>query len=1016
MNQLYPPNIAGTLPSFYKSEEGTAAVAVPFVINKTVKLADISGFNLRLKTTNTDILFGNVSTQFWSQDPANPIAYFTLPAQIVNRLSIGTFYKVQIAFINTYEEIGYYSSVGIIKYTAKPTVEISDFSLNEMNSGQAQYIGIYSNENDPSERVYQYRFNLFTKSDELVESSGWKLHNSYEDTSLSSSIDKYTLRTALKENIVYKMNYEVTTNNGLQFSSPKYSLIEAESINPELSAKLNAELDYENACINLSLAGATMQDGSEYIVSGAFVLSRSSSLDNFATWLPISTFKLTGQKPSSFILKDYTIVQGATYLYSLQQFNDFDIYSNRILSQHVTARFEDAYLFDGERQLRIRYNPKITSFKTVLQESKKTTLGSKYPFIFRSGVTEYKEFPISGLISYFTDDDELFVSKKNELHIQSWEKTTDIVDDNILLERLFKLKVLDWLNNGKPKLFKSPQEGNYIVRIMNTSLSPIDTVSRMLHNFSCQATEIADYTPENLIEYGLLNTSEVPTYQTKWETIILKDRAAEEKEKLIETAKQKLSSGTYTQSQYNSYIATLTDKQAIKNVDLLRGEKAYYLKVSDITLGAILTYQVFGESSTYQIMIGATGSYEASFDVPIVNLRVSDISTVPLRGSITFSIKTTSQNRFDIITKILHQNIAIFQVNGPRENALSDYQDVKHQVTKINYACFRKKPVQEIYSNLFAMQSNGTQMTGVVEDITNIKYFNIPTIDSEGQVVPHYYRYEDGKLYSEPHYSTYEMAPKVINEYTFYKDTSAKVVYQLKGDMFIKTSIDPNSNKTQYPLQLKDLNTYTIYLKKYYDKEQLKEVYYKYNGTSLQQVPYSTTVQIGDVEIDIGESGEREISDISEIPSFIKIGSGVIAEFGIQVKILEYNVESSNTCKNAKQAYERDLKKYVAMALGLTAVSHKSMTLQGQYKKWENYAMCDLKLNQSELNKYKSGKYSTVSVYTHITDINNLPTQAAIDNAYETLQKSQKNYFSLLEELLKEQEAENSYEQTLFIG
>ena len=39
-------------------------------------------------------------------------------------------------------------------------------------------------------------------------------------------------------------------------------------------------------------------------------------------------------------------------------------------------------------------------------------------------------------------------------------------DENILLEREFKLEVLNWLNDGRPKLFKSPYEGNYIVRLL----------------------------------------------------------------------------------------------------------------------------------------------------------------------------------------------------------------------------------------------------------------------------------------------------------------------------------------------------------------------------------------------------------------------------------------------------------------------------------------------------------------------------------------------------------------------
>jgi hypothetical protein len=63
---------------------------------------------------------------------------------------------------------------------------------------------------------------------------------------------------------------------------------------------------------------------------------------------------------------DFTIEQGQTYRYALQQFNDNKIYSSRVCAPDVYAAFEDAYLYDGERQLRIRFNPKVSSFKTVL--------------------------------------------------------------------------------------------------------------------------------------------------------------------------------------------------------------------------------------------------------------------------------------------------------------------------------------------------------------------------------------------------------------------------------------------------------------------------------------------------------------------------------------------------------------------------------------------------------------------------------------------------------------------------
>ena len=55
------------------------------------------------------------------------------------------------------------------------------------------------------------------------------------------------------------------------------------------------------------------------------------------------------------------------------------------------------------------------------------------------------------------------------------------------------MSVLEFLTDGKPKLFKSPEEGNYIVYLMSSSLSPNDTVGRMLHTFSATAVEIEKY-------------------------------------------------------------------------------------------------------------------------------------------------------------------------------------------------------------------------------------------------------------------------------------------------------------------------------------------------------------------------------------------------------------------------------------------------------------------------------------------------------------------------------------------
>jgi hypothetical protein len=165
------------------------------------------------------------------------------------------------------------------------------------------------------------------------------------------------------------------------------------------------------------------------------------------------------------------------------------------------------FLYDGYQQLKIAYDPKVSSFKTTTLESKVETIGGQYPFFFRNGSVAYKDLSLSGFISYHMDPNELFMSnaqlnlvdssveKTYEFSKTDWPRmrSTNLTSNNFHAERLFKTEVLNWLNNGGVKLFKSPAEGNFIVRLMNISLSPNDTLGRMLHSFNGNAYEVAEY-------------------------------------------------------------------------------------------------------------------------------------------------------------------------------------------------------------------------------------------------------------------------------------------------------------------------------------------------------------------------------------------------------------------------------------------------------------------------------------------------------------------------------------------
>lgn len=1019
MAKLPPPTIAGALPSFYKSEDGTTKLVVPFSMNKMVSIAAIKQFSLRIKTTNTDILYGVLSSDNWNPaEWSSPEVSFDVPDMLLSKLTIGNFYKVQLAYVDTDDITGYYSTVGIIKFTSKPKVEISGFDRLTTNINETEFVGIYYNKNDSSEKAYQYRFDLYDLHNKLIETSGWIIHNSYEDTSLIESHDRYILKYDIGKDVTYRIQYAVKTNNGLIVKSPKYLIMNSLSIDPEIKAKLIAELDYNNACININLIGEMAPSGVEYAITGTFLLTRSSSLDNYSTWLPITRFKMTGELPSAFLFKDYTIEQGATYLYSLQQCSDYNkIYSNRLLTEKINVSFDDAFLFDGVKQLKIRFNPKISSFKTVLMETKKNTIGGKYPFIFRNGAVEYKEFPISGLISYLMDEDEFFISKKDDFHISKWQDTTDITDENVMLERLFKLRVLDWLNDGKPKLFKSPQEGNYIVRLTNTSLTPNDTLSRMLHTFSCTATEIADFTSDNLIKYELINADEIVTYQMRWETIILQDK-------------------------YREY---LKQGKSIFEQDLLNGYEAYSIKITDAILGTKFSFVVNNSKEPQTIMIGATGAYEITLDKPITNLKIlsdknSDFqgSSQLLQGSITFSIYSSMQNKFDKITNVVSKDIICDQYFGPNDNILSYWQNIKRKISRIYYCRFSKLDVIEVNNTLFGQkiedEKNSIYLTGVVETLQNSTakepaIYDIQTIDENGQIIHNYYRFYNGALYSQPHFSTVFKVISVINPYTLYmwhekrttKDgikIDKKHYYRLNGEQLIEQLIEDNKfiisindNNNQYKISYMDLSPSVVYKKRYYKGNNLIEEYYKYTGSKLIKLDngYSTEIKYGDIVLDVADKQEIYITELSKIPDKISIGSGVCAEIGLQVKYIDYSVEQY--CEKEKNDYENALKNYMIAVFGLKIISKDEVkekinqnttnpdtTDQDTFFVWENNNFRHLDKDEI-INEYLE---RDVIFYHPILD--GFASQSKIDELYSKLLESEVAFLEAIQPLLDAQE------------
>lgn len=623
MAKLFPPLIDGVIPAFYK-DGNKIKITIPFSLNRTVSPTQIQGIVMKIKTTQSN-------TYLFTIEQRDSLYYNN--SQVVfyiednGKLKIGNFYKIQIAFIGQ-TEIGYYSSVGIGKYTTKPQIYIEDFQTIFLNTHNYKYTGVYSQKNgDITERVYSYKFTVYDQNNNIVATSGEQLHNSSNDVENYESYDEYIFTYDLQENVKYQIQYTITTINGITLSTLKYQIIQRATLDPEIQATLKADLNEDNGFINLQLIGTKDEIKAETPISGAFLLTRSSKDSNYMEWNEVLRFQMIAQFPSMNLWKDFTIEQGKNYKYSLQQYNDNGLYSNRILSNEIYSDFEDAFLYDGERQLRIRYNTKVSSFKATVLETKMDTIGGQYPFILRNGRTYYREFPISGLISYQMDNDNYFFEHSN------YETTTDLTGKNLGQEREFKLKVYEWLNDGKPKLFRSPTEGNYIVRLMNVSLAPNDVVGRMLHTFSATAYEIADFNYNNLNSYNFINIQDPSIKTMRWETIEF-------------TKKDKNGKAVYRTGEIlNTYPI-----QTVRFLDMMPGDR--------IEL-------IYENKDIQEIQIGVTGSYYIDLGVPIQGVRLKE--NTQLTGSMVYSYYATQSNEFNKIVDVAVEEVPLQQFIGEHD-------------------------------------------------------------------------------------------------------------------------------------------------------------------------------------------------------------------------------------------------------------------------------------------------------------------------------------------------------------
>lgn len=545
MAMLYPPYIEGKIQAQWGD-----TLRIPFQLNRAIADSEIDQVVARLRTvsTNQQILSETELNCDLSDCIKDGDVYYTKINFDTSKLTIGQYYKIQLAFTKDLE-VGYFSTVGVFKYTSKPNISIECSGL--------QYKGTFSTE-DKTEKVMYYKFDVYYNN-EIVETTDWQVHN--------ESIDIFIPETQVYP---YTIKYSVKTTGDLNLTTQAIGYAPL-----EFSPEYNFEGRYVVSNSEDGIIKVGFRPKEEVFIKGNFRVYRSHQ-ENLWELMHTITFNqifFPGRDYSLF--EDFTVEQGKTYTYALQHFDNFQV-TKKIIFGSTSVDFEDSFLYDGERQLKIKFNPKISSFKTVLLETKLDTIGGKYPFFFKNGLTEYKDFPISGLISLQMDDNQRFLKdKKEDLdrtetlskdNIPIKPRLTDLVQQTVLDERYFKLEVLNWLNNGEPKLFRSPVEGNYLVRLMNISLAPEDRLGRMLHTFNANAYEIAECNFKELQNHNIIMANEKFTKTLNHTVVEFTSKAAIEINKAIKVRVLKAEPNS-------SFIFTTLDGT---NTTVIIGRNGYY--------------------------------------------------------------------------------------------------------------------------------------------------------------------------------------------------------------------------------------------------------------------------------------------------------------------------------------------------------------------------------------------------------------------------------------------------------
>lgn len=566
--------------------------------------------------------------------------------------------------VNNFSE---WSKPCLIRYIGQPKLYMEEFDDENSASKPKSFFSILNHfrgklDCSPSktEYLYSYRLKIFTNDEknQSIADSGLQYTDEFGDKSID-----YSFNLRLEEYLPYKLIVEYNTNSGYQGSKEYYFYFNNTGLDA-IEGNIFLKPDRARGSIRVTISSLKG-------VASNIMIRRTSNKSLYTIWEDVHLFSKMSDGEWFYEWEDLTIEAGVVYLYGVQLYEKTQNPEKEIRGEILTANekttlalFEHTFLYDGQRQLRLKYDLNISSLKYIVLDSKAETLGSQYPFIRRNAKVNYRTFPISGIISYKMDDysedypleivspTDLIVSQdatplffdmrdyngitqEGNLEITQIKNVLGLVSNNydmdleVFLEKKFREEVIKFLQDGKIKLFKSETEGNMLIRLMDVSFTPKKELGQRIYSFSATAYEIDTPTIENYKKYDLTNIGEYNWDLSRTYNLLsqISDQVSHDPSVPLYGAPYNLIN-LVAKSVYTETLLTTTEMQDLKWMRIIFNSPPYYISNDDIKYfmnGSVqeshIPFQYPLDASSYlkgyliRIETDNNGKKEASFQI-----------------------------------------------------------------------------------------------------------------------------------------------------------------------------------------------------------------------------------------------------------------------------------------------------------------------------------------------------------------------------------------------------------------